>query len=218
MDFVEMGLKVFAVPGNYKLKPAGENVKTALEENAFKETGESVGETVEVKPGEARPGLEDLVSESERVELPPVSVLEAALFLANKQLPLNVLSEVVGVSKSECARLVEELRARYDANGNAFEIVTNGDLVSLQVRAKFLSKVSRLSKQIDLSRKATRILALVAKKKQLLQKELPKYFRGEIYAYVHELKEAGYLEALKHGNTRLLKPTQKFYDNFQLSE
>ncbi len=167
---------------------------------------------------EAKPGLEDLVAESERVELPPASVLEAALFLANKPLTIASLSEIVGVNKNECAKLVEELRARYDANGNAFEIVVNGDVVALQVRAKYLRKVSRLSKQIDLSRKATRILALVAKKKQLLQKELPKYFKGEIYAYVHELKKAGYLEAQKHGNTRLLKPTQKFYDNFQLSE
>lgn len=206
------------MPGNYKLKPAEDAVAdaSALEEASDLEEAEAGAEGE--GENEAKPGLEDLVTESERVELPSASVLEAALFLANKQVTIASLSEIVGVSKNECVRLVEELRTRYETNGNAFEIVVNGDVVSLQVRGKFLSRVSRLSKQIDLTRKATRILALIAKKKQLLQKELPKYFRGEIYAYVHELKEAGYLDAQKHGNTRLLKPTQKFYDNFQLSE
>jgi chromosome segregation and condensation protein ScpB len=209
---------VFEMPGNYKLKPAEDAVAdaSALEEASDLEEAEAGAEGE--GENEAKPGLEDLVTESERVELPSASVLEAALFLANKQVTIASLSEIVGVSKNECVRLVEELRTRYETNGNAFEIVVNGDVVSLQVRGKFLSRVSRLSKQIDLTRKATRILALIAKKKQLLQKELPKYFRGEIYAYVHELKEAGYLDAQKHGNTRLLKPTQKFYDNFQLSE
>ncbi len=206
------------MPGNYKLKPVEDAVAdaSALEEASDLEEAEADAEGE--GENEAKPGLEDLVTESERVELPSASVLEAALFLANKQVTIASLSEIVGVSKNECTRLVEELGKRYETNGNAFEIVVNGDVVSLQVRGKFLSRVSRLSKQIDLTRKATRILALIAKKKQLLQKELPKYFRGEIYAYVHELKEAGYLDAQKHGNTRLLKPTQKFYDNFQLSE
>lgn len=204
------------MPGNYKLKQSEDKPIDACVLEDPGKIQEAEGKCA--GKAEEKPGLEDLVTESERAELQPISVLEAALFLANKPVTIANLSEITGVGKNECARLVEELRSRYEANGNAFEIVVNGDVTSLQVRGKFLSRVSRLSKQIDLTRKATRILALIAKKKQLLQKELPKYFRGEIYAYVHELKEAGYLDAQKYGNTRLLKPTQKFYDNFQLSE
>ena len=33
-----------------------------------------------------------------------------------------------------------------------------------------------------------------------------------------ELREAGYLESGRHGNTRLLKPTRKFYEEFQLAQ
>jgi len=77
--------------------------------------------------------------------------------------------------------------------------------------------VAGLSKDTGLSRKSTKILGLIAKRDGLLQSELKNYFRGEIYAYVTELKEAGYLTAEKKGNTRLLKPTKKFEESFQLS-
>lgn len=153
-------------------------------------------------------------------ELQPIRVIEAALFIANKPLSLSELAEAINASKEKVIQLLQELRQEYDSNENAFEIALNEaeENAVMQVRSKYLGRVSSFSKKIDLSRKATRILALVAKKKQLLQKDLKHYFRGEIYAYVTELKQAGYIEAEKHGNTRLLKPTKKFFEYFQLSE
>lgn len=150
--------------------------------------------------------------------LEPMRVLEAALFLANKPLLLKNLSEVADVKEAECRSLLTELARTYEEGRNAFEIVVEEDAALLRVRGDYLESVAALSNKIDLTRKATRILALIAKKKTLMQKELHQYFRGEIYAYVSELKEAGYLEAKKQGNTRLLKPTRKFFEEFRLSE
>ncbi|MFH0834715.1 MAG: SMC-Scp complex subunit ScpB [Candidatus Micrarchaeota archaeon] len=144
--------------------------------------------------------------------------IEAALFIANRFVTYKDLGSAANVSTQKARELVQDLKERYDAQAGAIEVVSDEEKATLQVRPQYLNSVSRFSKETDLSKKATRILALVAKKKQMLQSELKRYFRGEIYAYVTELKEAGYIEATKHKNTRLLRPTQRFAEHFQMGE
>jgi len=144
--------------------------------------------------------------------------IEAALFIANRFVTYKDLGAAVNVSTQKARELVQDLKERYEAQAGAIEVVSDEEKATLQVRPQYLNSVSRFSKETDLSKKATRILALVAKKKQMLQSELKHYFRGEIYAYVTELKEAGYIEATKHKNTRLLRPTQRFAEHFQMGE
>ncbi len=93
----------------------------------------------------------------------------------------------------------------------------NAQEAVMQVKPDFLSNVAELSKEVDLSRKATKMLSLIAKKGKMLQSELKRYFRGEIYAYVTELKERGYVTSDKAGATRLLRPTEKFKQMFQIA-
>ncbi|MFH0922469.1 MAG: SMC-Scp complex subunit ScpB [Candidatus Micrarchaeota archaeon] len=152
----------------------------------------------------------------EKKQLSSLRLVEAALFLSNKTMTLKGLGEIAGVGEKRAAELVAELQNEYTEREGAVEIVSSDGKAGMQVKNDYLSDVAKLSKEAELSRKATKILALVAKKKQLLQSELKNYFRGEIYAYVSELREMGYLESTHKGNTRLLKPTQKFYDSFQI--
>ncbi|MBI5228991.1 SMC-Scp complex subunit ScpB, partial [Candidatus Micrarchaeota archaeon] len=90
------------------------------------------------------------------------------------------------------------------------------DEVIMQVRNEYLGDVSTLSKETELTKKGLKMLGLIVKKKQMLQSELKYYFKGEIYAYVTELKKLGYITSEKYKNTRLLKPTKKFAESFQL--
>jgi len=144
-----------------------------------------------------------------------LKTLEAALFLANRVVSFEELSSVTGVSKAALRTVVEKLQEDYTQKQGAIEIIIAQDGASMQVKPEFLQNVSELSKKPDLSRKSTKILALVAKKGQLLQSELKKYFKGEIYLYTTELKEKGYVDWEKKGNTRLLKPSKKFMETFQ---
>ncbi len=144
--------------------------------------------------------------------------VEAALFMANKPLTFGELAQVAKTDEENVAQLLEQLMGTYQER--AIEIVVNFEekTAAMQVRAKWIPSVAQLTEKIELARKSTKILALIAKKRQLLQSELKNYFRGDIYAYVRELKEKGYLESTKKGNTRLLKPTKKFHEEFQVSE
>ncbi len=169
-------------------------------------------------------GVELVKKETAQETLPQVQkkmdslrVIEAALFLGNKPLNFAELALVAKTSVRKAREIAERLRGEYDAKGGSLEVVVNAQEASLQVKPEFVGSVSELSKDVDVSRKGTKMLSLIAKKGKLLQSELKKYFRGEIYAYVHELKERGYITSDKAGATRLLRPTEKFRETFQMS-
>lgn len=150
-------------------------------------------------------------------DLRMVKSAEAALFIANRVVSFEELARVMSISKQTARTLVEKLKEEYDSKEGAIEVVIGGEGAMLQAKPEFLQNASELSKKPDVSRKATKILALVAKKGGMLQSELKKYFKGEIYEYTTELKEAGYIDSEKRGNTRYLKPSKKFSANFQIA-
>ena len=150
-------------------------------------------------------------------KLDPLRVIEAALFLSNKPLAYPELALVAKTSVRRAKELAEKLSAQYAEKEGAVELVCDAQQATMQVKPLFLGPVAQLSKNVEISRKGSKMLALVAKKGKLLQSELKKYFRGDIYAYIAELKELGYISSEKKGNTRLLKVTEKFRENFQLS-
>ncbi len=154
----------------------------------------------------------------ERPELDKAKVIEAALLLANKPLTPAELALLSHCTVKQATRFVYNLQAEYDERQSALMIEFINNEARLQVRSIYLPAVSQLSKEIELSRKSLKILALIAKKGQILQSGLKNYFRGEIYEYVAELKERGYIISEKKGNTRLLKPTRKFFEHFQQAQ
>lgn len=162
----------------------------------------------------------DQLSENaaEKPELDKAKVIEAALLLANKPLTPAELALLSHCTVKQATRFIYNLQAEYDERQSALMIEFINNEARLQVRSLYLPAVSQLSKEIELSRKSLKILALIAKKGQILQSGLKNYFRGEIYEYVTELKERGYIISEKHGNTRLLKPTRKFFEHFQQAQ
>lgn len=177
---------------------------------------ESTAEKEEAVEEDTETALEEQFSEE---PLDKLKVIEAGLFLANRALNCADLAMLAHCTVKDAVKLVEELKQKYDSLDGSIEVVITGSgEASMQVKPKYLKPVSKLSKDVELSRKATRMLGLIGKKGELLQSELKDYFRGEIYAYVTELKELGYITSQKHGNTRTLKPTEKFHKTFQMSE
>lgn len=146
-----------------------------------------------------------------------IRIIEAALFLANKPLTCAELAVMAKCTVKKARDLVVELRREYAGRDTALTIDFFEDSARLQVAPKYASAVAGISREVNLSKKALKILGLIAKKKQFLQSDLKDYFKGEIYAYVTELKDQGYIISEKKGNTRVLKPTKRFFEHFQLS-
>ncbi|MBI2445543.1 SMC-Scp complex subunit ScpB [Candidatus Micrarchaeota archaeon] len=201
---------------------AGEAEKTesqTKDEPQLDEDGDPVEEDGNAQSEAKKPEYPDNahIDAMPQVQLEPVRVLEAALFLANKPMSHKQLQDLLSVPRDRLDALLGEL-ARIVPKESSFELSVNEHGAALQLKPHYLHRVARLSKEVELSKKSMRILALVAKKKELMQSDLKHFFKGEIYAYVTELKMAGYLESKKAGNTRRLKPTSKFYESFQIKE
>jgi chromosome segregation and condensation protein ScpB len=144
------------------------------------------------------------------------NMIEAVIFFENKSVDFEELSEVTGIELKRVKELVEELKRDYNSRETALEIIVGEKSVSMQVKSEYVKLVSKISKNSELSKKAVKILGLIAKKKGLKQSELKNYFRGDVYSYVKELKENEYISSEKSGLTRFLKPTKKFYETFQM--
>jgi len=182
------------------------------------EDGDPIEESPETK-SQPKPEYPDdaRMEAAPTVSLEPVRVLEAALFLANKPMSHKQLQDLLSVPRDRLDYLLMDLN-RLVPKESSYELSVNEHGAALQLKPHYLHRVAKLSKEVELSKKAMRILALVAKKKELMQSDLKHFFKGEIYAYVTELKMAGYLESKKAGNTRKLKPTSKFYESFQVKD
>lgn len=148
----------------------------------------------------------------------PMRVIEAALFLGNRKFTYPELAILTKESVRRARTLVEKLAKDFNSRESSIELAVDAEGATLQVKPAFLPSVSSLSKNVELSRKALRILALIAKRGKILQSELRKYFRGDVYEYIAELKELGYVVSSKSGNTRLLAATTKFHETFQLGD
>lgn len=192
------------------------NVDVASKEVQTLENGEEVKQIDLDAPDDttSQTQLENIVDH----KLPVTGLVEAALFLANKPMTVKELSELLRASEAGVKQALTNLQSKYNANSeSAVEIFVNEEgKANMQLKQSYLAPVAKLSQTVELSRKATKILALVAKKGELLQSDLHKYFKGDIYTYVHEVVEKGYVTNVKEGRTRKLKPTKKFHETFQL--
>lgn len=165
------------------------------------------------------------MSEGEGVEITKKNTILAALFLANRALSLEEVASAIKAKVDDAEGLVAELSEDLKAAGSPFKVSMfedpgklAGSQVRLELEDTYLAAVSHLSKEIEFSKKAQKILALIAKKKELLQSELKYYFKGDIYEAVEELVGLKYLAWEKYKTTKKLKPTKLFFDRFKMVE
>ncbi len=179
------------------------------------EENEAHVEEINAAEGALLAGRQSTLSDAEKQD--PRRVIEAALFIGNRKFTFAELAILSKEHVRTAQRIVDALAKEYASRDSSIELAVDAEGAMFQVKSEFLNSVSSLSKNVELSRKSLRILALIAKKGKILQSELRKYFRGDVYEYIAELKDLGYVVSLKSGNTRLLKPTTKFHETFQLA-
>ncbi len=157
--------------------------------------------------------------ESEENQYKIERIAEASLFMANKTLSFAQLCELTKTNEETLLKALETLKAKYEMDERAIEVLVNNEAktAAMQVRVKWLPAVAALTEKIELAKKSTKFLALIAKKGELLQSDLRKYFKGDIYEYVGELRNKGYLDRVKKGHSWILKPTKKFHEEFQIT-
>lgn len=143
------------------------------------------------------------------------ALLEAALFVSDSPLSLDMLSKIVGVgSADEVKRLLAEIRQELVADDRGIVLVETPEGYELRVKQQYRERVARLAPFADLSDGMLRTLAIIAVKHPIKQSVIVHYQGNKVYGYIKELEAKGLIKAEKFGRTKLVRPTADFEKYF----
>ena len=176
---------------------------TSQRGDAQESRAETTAQTAAVEPAEGSAGVEPAgpagtpptpASESDTdddpCQLSPRSILEAMLFVGNRQsepLVIQQASDLMrGVTPEEIPALVEELNCRYQEDGCPYEIVAERGGYRMALRDSFFTVRARLYgrvREARLSQAAIDVLAIVAYRQPLSGDEVGR-LRGKPSGHV----------------------------------
>lgn len=142
-------------------------------------------------------------------------IIEAALFAAGGALDASTLARLTGSTKKQVISAAQELINEYASRQTGIEIVDLGERYVMQVRPKYTEVVRPLAPK-ELSAPMLRTLSMIAYHQPLIQSDLIDMRGNSAYDHIRELKDRGFVEALPHGRTKVLRTTSLFADYFGL--
>jgi segregation and condensation protein B len=148
--------------------------------------------------------------------LNPKRVIEAALFVSSKPIPIYKLCELLSMKKSEVLRLIEELKEEYRERGSPIEIVSIDERFVMQLTHEYAEVVKDFA-PTDLSSSVLRTLAVIVSKQPIKQSELVKIRGNKAYGHVEELENRKLIEVKPYGRTKIIKTSKLFLDYFGVS-
>jgi segregation and condensation protein B len=153
------------------------------------------------------------------------ALVEAALVVADEPLTARRLAEAAGLADAaEARRLVEKLRALYDADGTAFRIEDLAGGYQLLTRPAFhpwLLRLRRTGHDLRLSGAGLETLAVIAYKQPITRADIEAVRGVQCHEVIRVLMEKGLVKiAGRHsslGRPQLYGTTKKFLQTFGLN-
>lgn len=142
--------------------------------------------------------------------------LEALLFSSGKSMSLEELSRLCRKSQDEIEKVLKELQYDYNQRDSSIMVVNEGKNWKLITKEKYLDVVKNIVTQTELTKSVMETLAAIAFRYPIKQSDLIKIRSNKAYDHLKQLEELGYISRQKHGRTKLIKLTQKFFDYFDL--
>jgi len=142
--------------------------------------------------------------------------VEALLFSSGKRMNVQDIADLSKAKLEEVKKTLFELKIEYEQKDSSLMLIEDGDFWKLTVREQFLPIVEKIVTETELSKTVLETLAIIAFKYPILQSDLIKIRTNKAYDHMAELEEAGYITRQKHGRTKLIKLTDKFFEYFDL--
>lgn len=144
--------------------------------------------------------------------------IEAILFSAGKKISLEEIAKLANTSSSMAHQVLSELKKDYSERGSGLLLAEEGSSWKMIVKDEFLPIVKKIVTETELTKTVMETLAVIAFKYPIKQSDLIKVRTNKAYDHLKELEEIGYISRQKHGRTKLIKLTQKFFEYFDLQE
>ena len=150
------------------------------------------------------------MSEVEELE----KLIEAALFMAPRPLTIFELLKITNSDLQSVKSAIKNLQNQYEQRGSWIEIVRLDKTYLMRLKPQYSDKISQFAQETELSKRALRVLAIVANHDGILQSKIVKTLGPSTYEGVAELEEKKYLVTEKKGHSKILRLSQKFKTYF----
>ena len=143
--------------------------------------------------------------------------IQAVLFASAQKLELERIAKICKTTEEEALTYLEEWKKELDSNSNPMMLVSDEDGWRLTIREKFISVVRKVVKKTELPKSILETLSIVAYKVPVLQSNVIKIRTNKAYDHLRYLEKAGLITREKHGRTKMIKLSPKFYEYFDIS-
>ncbi len=141
--------------------------------------------------------------------------IEASLFAAGRALDVLTLSKIINKPKKRVDPIAQSLIREYKERECGLEIIDLGDRYVMQVKPQYTDLVRPLAPK-EVGAPMLRTLSMIAYHQPVIQSDLVDMRGNAAYDHIRELKERGFIAAVAHGRTKLLRTTPMFADYFEL--
>ncbi|MBT6044699.1 SMC-Scp complex subunit ScpB [Candidatus Woesearchaeota archaeon] len=154
---------------------------------------------------------EDLSNEMKHVE--------AVLYTTGKYMAIDEIAEACGLG---CVGVVKDaiknLQDQYEKSEGALEIQEHEGRFKLNTKKKYGFIASKLSGEAEFDGPTIKTLAVIAYKSPVIQSEIIGVRGNKAYDHISQLKEDGLISSERHGRSRMLKLSNKFFEYFDVAE
>jgi len=144
--------------------------------------------------------------------------VEAVLFSTGRFMTVAEIAEILELKNDTVRETLEELEREYKEKESALTVQSHEDKFKLNIRKEYGYITNRLVSSTEMDSPTTKTLAVIAFKNPALQSDVIKIRGNKAYDHITTLKEQGLVTSEKHGRTRLLKLSDKFYDYFDTAQ
>ena len=141
--------------------------------------------------------------------------VEAILFSVGKGMDIEDMAKLCRTNSEEIRKRLLQLKEEYDAKGSLM-LVEEGNVWKISVREKHLPVIKKLVPETELSKTMIETLAVIAWKSPVLQSDIIKVRTNKAYDHLDQLERMGFIAREKHGRTKKIKLTEKFYNYFDV--
>jgi segregation and condensation protein B len=142
--------------------------------------------------------------------------VEAVLFSSGKKMSVEEIARLCRTAPAIVAEQLQLLKSDYDSKNSSLLLVGESDGWKLTVREQYASVVRKIVAETELTKTMMETLAVIAWKAPVLQSDIIKVRTNKAYDHLAELESSGFISREKHGRTKLLKLTERFFSYFDL--
>ncbi len=142
-----------------------------------------------------------------------LGLIEALIFVSEKPISLDRLSQLSGIEKEEIKKIIEELKKIYNERDGGIELIELDSGYEFRIKTEYRDIVSKVSPLKELSQGMIRTLGIVIAEGPVKQSVIVRYQGNKAYGYIKSLEEKGLIKTEKAGRTKIVKPT-KFIERY----